>query len=47
MCVKVSSMFQRIKKRKQRMKREVYGENKNRNIEKNIFVIFDSISKIK
>ena len=29
------------------MKREVYGENKDRNIEKNVFVIFDIISKIK
>ena len=27
------------------MKREVYGENKDRNIEKNVFVIFDIISK--
>ena len=29
------------------MKREVYGGNKNRNIEKNVFVIFDNIFKIK
>ena len=29
------------------MKRDVYGENKDRNIEKNVFVIFDIISKTK
>jgi len=27
------------------MKREVYGENKDRNIEEKVFVIFDIISK--
>ena len=29
------------------MKRDVYGDNKDRNIEKNKFVIFNIISKIK
>ena len=29
------------------MKREVYGENKDRNIEEKIFVIFEIISKPK
>jgi len=35
------------KKRKQRMKREEYGRNKDRKIEEKIFVIFYFISKIK
>ena len=35
------------KKRKQRMKREVYGENKDRNIKKKVFVVFEIISKTK
>ena len=39
-----SSIFQRIK-RKKIMKREMYGRNKDRNIEKNVFVIFDIIFK--
>ena len=29
------------------MKREVYGENKERNIEEKVFVIFEIISKTK
>jgi len=29
------------------MKREVYGGNKDRNIEEKIFVVFEIISKIK
>ena len=29
------------------MKREVYGGNKDRNIEEKVFVIFEIISKIK
>ena len=29
------------------MKREVYGGNKNRNIEEKIFVVFEIISKTK
>jgi len=29
------------------MKREEYGRNKDRNIEENVFVIFDIISKTK
>ena len=39
-----SSIFQRIK-RKKIMKREVYGENKDRNIEEMVFVIFDIFLK--
>jgi len=35
------------KKRKQRMKREVYGGNKDRNIEEKVFMIFVFISKTK
>ena len=38
--VNSSSMFQR-------MKREEYGENKDRNIEEKVVVIFEIISKIK
>ena len=35
------------KKRKQRMKREVYDGNKDKNIKEKVFVIFVFISKIK
>ena len=40
-------MFERIKKRKKRMKREEYDENKDINIEEKIFVIFKIIFKTK
>ena len=44
----VSFMFKKkSNKRKQIMKREEYGENKDRNIEEKAFVIFVFMSKIK
>jgi len=39
--------FKESKERKEIMKREVYGENKDRNIEEKVFVIFEVISKTK
>jgi len=48
MCVlTVLLCFKESKEKKQIMKREEYGENKDRNIEEKVFVIFEIISKTK
>ena len=39
--------FKESKEKKKIMKREEYDENKDRNIEEKVFVIFKIISKIK
>ena len=41
MCVKFFYVLKNEKKRKQRMKREEYDGNKDRNIEEKIFVVFE------
>ena len=47
MCSRFFYVSKNEKKKKQRMKREVYGGNQDRNIEKNVFMIFGIISKTK
>ena len=46
MCVlTVLLCFKESKKRKQRMKREEYGGNKDENIEEKVFLVFDIFLK--